>query len=139
MDRIKGTLMTAQLQDLLDKAYYAWFTTVRADGMPQPTPVWFIWGKDRASLLMFSIPGQQKLINIANNNRVALSWSSDTGWPYVIVMGTAQVDDMTEDERAAYIAKYGQGIKDLDMSLEKFAETYTAIVRITPERIRGDA
>jgi hypothetical protein len=29
----------SELIDYLRTAYYVWFTTVRDDGMPQPTPV----------------------------------------------------------------------------------------------------
>lgn len=131
--------MTAQLQAQLDTAYYVWLSTVRADGMPQPTPVWFIWSADRTSLLVLSLPqGQQKLTNIANNNKVAINWSSNTGWPYVVVMGTAKVDALTEDEKVAYIAKYDKGIRELNMTPESFIETYNAVLRITPERTRGD-
>jgi hypothetical protein len=33
----------------------AWLTTVRADGQPQSTPVWFLW--DGRTFLLYSQPG----------------------------------------------------------------------------------
>ena len=51
--------MTAEIQAQLENAYYVWLTTVRADGMPQPTPVWFIWNKDTDTVVMFSEPASR--------------------------------------------------------------------------------
>jgi hypothetical protein len=68
---------------------------------------------------------------------VALSWSNDEGYPFVTVMGTARPDAITEAEWAAYVLKYAQGIKDLNMTPEQFATTYSVGIRITPEKTRG--
>ncbi len=51
-----------------------WLTTVSADGTPQPNAVWFLW--DGGTLLMYSIPKQAKLANIARNPHVALNLDS---------------------------------------------------------------
>ena len=36
--------------------YLVWLTTVRADGLPQPSPVWFLW--DGETVLIYSQPGK---------------------------------------------------------------------------------
>ena len=42
----------------IEKSEYIWFTTVRDDGMPQPTPVWFV--RDGDSFLIYSTPGRRR-------------------------------------------------------------------------------
>ena len=60
--------MKPEWNAVIDEAYVVWFTTVRADGMPQPTPVWFI--KDGDTFLIYSVPDNQKLRNIQQNSKV---------------------------------------------------------------------
>src|SRR5262245_27213018 len=52
-----------------------WLTTVRADGTPVPTPVWFYWQEE--GMLIFTQPGSHKLRNVAGNPRVALNFNTD--------------------------------------------------------------
>ena len=52
-----------------------WLTTVRADGMPQPTPVWFLW--EGETILMYSQPLTQKLRNIASNPNASLHFDGN--------------------------------------------------------------
>ena len=63
--------ISPEIQTELEKAYVIWFTTVRADGMPQPTPVWFVW--DNGSFLIYTTPKAQKYRNIQANPKVALN------------------------------------------------------------------
>ena len=46
-----------------------WLTTVRADGQPQSSPVWFVW--DGRTFLIYSLPSQ-KVPNIRRSPRVSL-------------------------------------------------------------------
>src|SRR5260221_14203990 len=48
----------------------AWLATVRPDGQPQPSPVWFLW--QEPDILMYSKPNTPKLRNLEGNPRVAL-------------------------------------------------------------------
>jgi PPOX class probable F420-dependent enzyme len=115
-----------------------WLTTAGKSGTPAPNPVWFLWRDD--SLLVFSQPDKPKLRNIAHNPRVSLNLNSDrTGGEVVILSGpaTADADGPTEDELAAFTAKYGEPIKQLGMTNEQFFAEYSVLIRITPDRIRG--
>ncbi len=117
----------------------AWLTTVRPDGLPQPTPIWFLWDGNR--LLIYSKPGARKLRNIAAHPRVAFHLNSDeSGGEIVVVWGTASVDLRAPLATAneAYIEKYRQGIADIDMTPESMAAEYSATIRITPERVREE-
>ena len=52
-----------------------WLTTVRGDGTPQPSPVWFLW--DGETFLIYSQPGAPKVRNIARSPKVALHLNGD--------------------------------------------------------------
>ena len=116
----------------------AWLVTVRADGTPQPSPVWFLW--DGETILLYSQPGKQKLRNIARNPRVVLHLESDgRGGDIVIVTGEARV---AEEEPPAYavaefVEKYGWGFERLRMTPAAFAASYSVPIRIRATGLRG--
>jgi PPOX class probable F420-dependent enzyme len=113
-----------------------WLTTVREDGQPQPTPVWFLW--TGGTFLIFSRPDAPKLRNIANNPKVALNLHADEhGGNVVRIEGAAErLSAPPEDERAAMLEKYEAGIRGLGMDPEGFAAAYSAAIRVTPTRFR---
>jgi PPOX class probable F420-dependent enzyme len=116
-----------------------WLTTVSADGTPQPNAVWFLW--DGATLLMYSIPNQAKLANIARNPQVALNLDTKKqGDNVVILTGTAAVDATAPplNNNRAYMTKYRTEIARLKLgSPAKMASEYSVAVRITPRKLRG--
>ena len=116
----------------------AWLTTVRQDGTPQPTPVWFLW--DGQTVLIYSQPNQQKLRNIRHNPTVSLNLDGDGhGGDIIVLTGTAAIEEggAPANTVADYVAKYGEGIKRIGMSPEKMAQTYSIGIRITPTDLRG--
>ncbi len=116
-----------------------WLTTVSADGTPQPNAVWFIWDGDTA--VMYSIPNQAKLKNIARNPNVALNLDSKKhGDSIVILTGTAAVETNAPplNKNRAYMAKYRTEIARLKLGTPaKMASEYSVAVRITPKKLRG--
>jgi len=124
---------------LLKTERVVWLTTVSADGTPQPNAVWFIW--DGNTALMYSIPNQAKLKNIARNPRVALNLDSKKrGDNIVILTGTAAVDTGAPplNKNRAYMAKYRAEIARLKLGTPaKMASEYSVAVRITPKKLRG--
>ncbi|NWF68269.1 MAG: TIGR03667 family PPOX class F420-dependent oxidoreductase [Chloroflexi bacterium] len=126
-------------EDLIRDSQFAWFTTVRADGQPQPTPVWFIW--DGATFVIYSQPQAQKVRNLRANPKVALSFAGDDeGEEYLVVMGHAAIDAQAPapKDNAAYMAKYSAGIANIDMTPDSFNATFSLAIRITPMRVRGE-
>jgi PPOX class probable F420-dependent enzyme len=123
----------------IQRAYYMWFTTVRDDGMPQPTPVWFI--EENGTFLIYSMPNNQKLRNIEANPLVALSYSEtpDAG-DYLVIMGEAKLDRNapTPIQNTAYMQKYTQGIEDINMTPESFNRSFSVAIRVIPIRVRGE-
>lgn len=128
----------ARVMRRMDDEIVIWLTTVGNDGMPQPSPVWFLWNGE--TLLIFSKPHAPKVRNIARRPQVALNLnSSHDGDDVVILTGTAIVDDQpaSEKEMADYIAKYAEHIVNLEMTNETFAAEYSQLLRITPHKVRG--
>lgn len=123
----------------LEKAQYVWFTTVRADGMPQPTPVWFI--REGDEFVIYSMPEAQKIKNIRQNPKVALSFNEHAdAEQYIVVMGEARIDTKATPLvlGAPYLVKYEQGLKDIGMTPESFIREFTTVIRVTPTRVRGE-
>ncbi len=115
-----------------------WLTTVRADGTPQPTPVWFLWTNN--SFLIFSQPVALKVRNLQHNPKVALNFHTDEyGGSVVVFTGEASVDPnpVTAEERAAYLKKYEEGIKMIEMTPESMEAVYSTAIRVKVTRVRA--
>jgi PPOX class probable F420-dependent enzyme len=115
-----------------------WLTTVRGDGQPQSSPVWFLW--DGETFLIFSQPDAQKLRNLAGNPRVAVHLESEgTADEGLTIDGTAAVDpDAPPSDRIEeYQVKYREGIKALGWTPAKLAGDFSVAIRIRPTRVRA--
>ncbi len=115
-----------------------WLTTVRGDGMPQPTPVWFLL--DGETILIYSQPGAYKLRNIAHNPNVALSLNCDAeGGNVLIIFGQAHIDPGTPKAHLnlAYLEKYREGITDINMTPESMSAEYSIAIRVNPIHVRS--
>ena len=122
----------------LDQEQIIWLTTVRADGTPQPSPVWFLWVDQ--TVLIYSQPNKQKLRNIARSSKVALNFNSDEyGDDVAVITGEAQIDLQAPavTQIPAYLEKYREGIVRLGSTAEDFAQSYSIAIRVTPTNLRG--
>ncbi|MCP9621074.1 TIGR03667 family PPOX class F420-dependent oxidoreductase [Nocardia otitidiscaviarum] len=133
-----GTEFGKHVTERFRKDTVAWLTTVGSSGTPQPNPVWFLW--DGTEFLIFSQPDQAKLRNIARNPRVSLHLNStETGGDVVILTGDARIDPegATPPEIVQYTRKYTGGLVDIGMTDEQFYSSYSVVVRVRPDRLRG--
>ena len=114
--------------DLLERPLFAHLATVRPDGSPQSSVMWFDW--DGAALRLTHTKTRQKFRNFANEPRVALSIvDPEDGYRFLEVRGavTAIEDD---DEVASFYKnlqkRYGMDypIPDADVRV---------VVTITPD------
>lgn len=133
-----NTEFGARVARRLEQEIVIWLTTVRADGMPQPSPVWFWW--DGTTFLIYSQPHTPKLRNITDRPRVALNFNSDKqGGDVIVFSGEALIDSDAPpaDQVPPYLNKYRQGLKDIGMTPAQFAQEYSVAIRVTPTHLRG--
>jgi PPOX class probable F420-dependent enzyme len=131
-------MIDTQVEERIRSAYIIWLTTVRADGTPQPTPVWFIW--ENGTFLIYSKPDAQKIRNIYHNPRVALNLDSEAqGETYLVITGEASIDESypRADQVPAYQEKYHHGIRDIGYTPESHAQTWSLAIRVHPIHSRG--
>jgi len=122
----------------LDDERVVWLTTVGKSGTPAPNPVWFLWHGDQ--ILICSQRGKAKLHNIADHPEVALNFNATPpGGEVGVFSGTAVIDDqpISGDELAAYNNKYADDITGLGMTQDQFHASYSVLIRITPDKLRG--
>jgi len=115
-----------------------WLTTIDTRGIPQTRPVWFLW--DGESLLVYSRPQAHKVEHIKFNPHVSLNFDSDgQGGDIVVLLGEAHIANspIPENQIARYVEKYNQGMEDLGLTPDEFADTYSMAIRITPTALRG--
>jgi len=123
---------------LIESSQYIWFTTVRADGMPQPTPVWFV--RDGDTFLIYTTDGAQKAKNIAAQPKVALGLANGDAGDFFVVQGEAIIDQSIPKptQMPAYFQKYKDSIAEIGMTPDTFDQTFSMPIRITPTLVRGD-
>jgi PPOX class probable F420-dependent enzyme len=117
-----------------------WFTTVDAKGMPQPTPVWFLWDETNSTMLIYSRADAKRLVHLQQNPRVALNFDGNgTGGDIIVITGEAWVstDDPPADRLPIYAEKYRDFIARRYETPEKFASIYPVALRIRPITVRG--
>jgi PPOX class probable F420-dependent enzyme len=127
-----------ELAGSLDEDLVGWLTTVTDSGQPQSSVVWFL--RDGDGLLVYSKPDATKMRNISANEKVAFNLRTDEmGDSMTTFEGTATVVDSPTPphQRPAYFAKYQEQIKRLGWTPEQFSDDYSALIRITINRIRS--
>jgi PPOX class probable F420-dependent enzyme len=121
----------------LRKEQIIWLTTVDFNDAPQPRPVWFHWDE---TILIFSERGKAKLRHIERNPKVSLNFNTDEdGGDVAVIGGEARTMDAppASNRVKAYLRKYREGIKSLDMTVAEFSAAYTVPILVTPKALRG--
>lgn len=92
--------LPAGFGDLLDRPVFAHLATVRPDGSPQSSVMWFSWNGDH--ILLTHTKSRQKFANLQREPRVALSIADpDDPYRYLEVRGTvASIED--DDAQASF-------------------------------------
>ncbi len=117
-----------------------WLTTVDAKGMPQPTPVWFLWDEAASNFLIYSRADAKRLVHLQQNSRVALNFDGNgSGGDIIVITGQGRVssDDPSADQLPTYVEKYRNFIARRYSTPENFASIYSVALRILPIAIRG--
>ncbi len=88
--------------DLLERPLFAHLATVRPDGSPQSSVMWFDW--DGSVLRMTHTKTRQKFKNLSQQPRVAISIADpDDQYRFIEVRGT--VTDIADDDDTASFYK----------------------------------
>ena len=127
----------AHAEARLRREKVAWLTTVRRDGQPQSSPVWFLYVN--GEIVVYSKPTTQKVRNVRANAKVAVHLRDvDEGSDIVSIEGTAEIDQSYPSAAAIpdYVTKYRSMITDINMDPDSFAKSYSVPVRIRPSKIR---
>ena len=130
--------ITPQLEERLRSEETVWLTTVNADGVPFPTPIWFWWENDE--FLIFSQPHALKLKNIRRNPQVAINFNTDdTGEIVVVFWGEARIDPAGPRslDLPGYLAKYRKLIELIEFTPEKLAAEFSTVIRVKPTKVRA--
>jgi PPOX class probable F420-dependent enzyme len=115
-----------------------WFTTVGADGTPQPNPVWFVW--DDGGILIYNRPDAKRLAHIRRDPHVSLHFDGDgRGGEVIVLTGRAGIveDSPLPHENPNYLGKYRDHMTRVSGSAEGFSSGYPVAVRVDVARVRG--
>ena len=120
-----GTDFGRRIRQQLSTGVAIWFTSVGADGTPQPNPVWFIWSEPD-TVVVYNRPNAHRLRHVASNPRVALHFDGDgRGGAVAVLTGLAELAPQLPavHENQEYLAKYSASITRVSGSPEAFSES----------------
>jgi len=133
-----NTPFGARVARRLNDEKIIWMTTVRPNGTPEPSPVWFLW--NGSEVVIYSQPNKQKLKDIGHDPRVALNFNATpAGSDVVILTGEARIDQNAPPATGfpGYVEKYRAEIANIGMTPDSFAAEYSVQIRVTAKKLRG--
>jgi PPOX class probable F420-dependent enzyme len=129
-------LAAARVERFLAEEPVVWLSTVRPDGMPHLVPVWFAW--DGEVITIMSKPGAQKVRNLRERPQAMLALGdAEDDFDVGLLEATADCLDEPGALPPAFLAKYAARIAELGLTPERFAATYSQVIRLTPTRALG--
>ncbi|MCX4542520.1 PPOX class F420-dependent oxidoreductase [Streptomyces sp. NBC_01565] len=134
--------MTVELNDtvrkLLDAPHPAVLTTLNPDGGPQSSVVWVT--RDGTDLLVSTERGRRKERNLLRDGRVGLTvFDLANPFLYVEIRGTATLSEDTGRAVTTRIAQEYLGPDGGKEFAEAQPEDVRVVVRITPDKVLGNA
>lgn len=129
-----------QLSEFLAEDRNAIIATIGADGLPQQTPVWFVYADGT-----FYVSAQETTVKVRNlRHNPALSLCIDAGRGsarYVVVSGQAQLipagDPFQKEMRRRIIRKYHADPEAADRYIASIEHTASALIVLKPQKIVG--
>jgi PPOX class probable F420-dependent enzyme len=126
-----------QMADFLARMRNAVLATLRADGSPQATPVWYHWD---GAVLRISTPGwARKTHNVRRDARVSVCVDDPVSGTYVTMFGTAELveGDREEVRRESWpiLLKYLHEDEARVRWARIDAEGDRVVIRVTPQRV----
>ena len=134
----RASLAVARIERFLEQEPIVWLSTVRPDGAPHIVPIWFWWDGD--ALLVFSKPDAQKVRNLRARPAAMLALGdAEEDFDVGLIEGRAELlDRPTADViPPAHLAKYADRMAAIGLTPAEYAETYSLVIRIVPDRYVG--
>ncbi len=132
------SLAAARLERFLETEPIVWLSTTTRDGAPHLVPTWFAW--DGTSILIRSKPGARKVRNLRAEPRAMLALG-DADDDFDVGLLEARAELVTDDGETTlptvFIEKYAERITELGSTAAEFARTYSATIRLIPDRALG--
>lgn len=123
--------LPASIADLLDRPLFAHLATVRPDGSPQSSVMWYAWDGSRVKITHTTT--RQKFKNLAREPRVAMSIADpEDQYRSLEVRGTVE---KIEDDPGAEFYRWLQ--RRYGMDYEITDADVRVIITIRPERFIG--
>ena len=96
------------VESFLAESRNATMATIRANGTPQLTPVWFVW--DGEQFIISITTERAKYKNLVRDTRMSLCIDDVTGFGYVTAEGKAEIreQDIWEDTRKILVKYQGE-------------------------------
>jgi PPOX class probable F420-dependent enzyme len=132
-------MLSEKVRERLEAEPVIWFTTVRADGQPQTSVVWFLLDEND-EILVYSKRGTIRNRNVPSHHLVALNLDGNgRGGDVVTLEGTARVDSdaLPVPDNSAYLEKYSGFIERNNWTPESFNEDYPVPIRVSIDRVRA--
>ena len=130
----KASTLSPGAVKLLQEPQLAHFTTIMADGTPQPTPVWVDVEEDGSHILINTADTRVKTRNIDRDPRVAVSVvDKGNDWRFVLVRGT--VVERRFEGADAHIDKLAKKYMNVDRYPNHTDQERRVILRIKPDHV----
>ena len=131
-------MQNERVRERLENEPVIWMTTVRGDGQPQSSVIWFLLEGDE--ILMYSKDGTIRNRNVVVNPKVSFNLEGNgRGGDVVTIEGTARIDSDTPsaDKHEVYVAKYRSFMERNGWTPEDFASRYPVAIRTTIDKLRA--
>ena len=126
--------VTASTQDFLDRQTNLVLATVRKDGSPQLSPLWYLW-KD-GGFVVSTITRTAKWWNLKRDRRCSVCVDEPSTGRMVLGYGVAELDDEDVWDRTwELVAKY-RDPDDVQGHMDRiFTAQHRVLITVRPERI----
>ena len=128
-------MTSEEMEALLRETHLTTLGTVRRDGSPQISPVWYEY--DGQGLLIIAHENTAKVHNIRRDPRVVLSIATPTEpYSYVLIQGTAEVTTRNVEEVTSSICiRYRGRDRGSIFARELLEEGGTVVIEVSPTKI----
>jgi len=137
--------MTFDPHELLAKAKLGVLATIKANGLPQLSPVTPFYDRDAGVVLVSVTDGRAKTRNLRRDPRAALEVTSPDGWAWATAEGPVELigpgDDPQGPEVEALVDYYRRAAgehPDWDEYRQVMVDDRRVLMRLTVERVYGE-